>query len=160
MRKKLLNSVKHLSNTHGSWINLRAREKEVSPSIFLFGNLSHQNITSPSLMPLDIEISLKTWSPVLLKLTALFLWLLHLKVNLRLVFLKKVKLENMPSLLSPLVSNKWSFAAIKLMKRVSTILNKDITKSKKKSVNSWKKSDINPKLFNSSQFQDGTETIC
>ena len=51
---------KVLSNTPGSSINLRPREKEELPLILHFGNSSQKNQFSPSLMLQDTEISLKT----------------------------------------------------------------------------------------------------
>jgi hypothetical protein len=57
MRKKLLNLEKLHSNMHGLWINLKVRDKEVSPLISHFGSSSLQNITSPLLMPLVTETS-------------------------------------------------------------------------------------------------------
>jgi hypothetical protein len=134
LRKKLLIWENHPSNTHGLWINLNHKEKEVLPLISLFGNSKLLNIISPSLMPQDTEISSRTWSLVLPKLIAPFLWLPHLKVNSKLVFPNKDKPENMPFFPSLWVLNKWSFAKTKLIKRLSTILKKDITKSKKKSL--------------------------
>merc|ERR1712070_868304 len=59
-RKKPKKWVKLPSNTLGYSINSRPREKEVSPSISLFGNSSLLPPSSPSLMPQDTEISLRT----------------------------------------------------------------------------------------------------
>jgi len=160
LRKKLLIWVNHPSNTHGLWINLSHKEKEVSPLISPFGNSKPQNITSPSLMPQDTETSSRTWSLVLPKLIAPFLWLPHLKVNSKQVSPNKDKPDNTPSFHSLWVSNKWLFAQTRLIKKPSTILKTDTTKSKRKSLNSWRKSDINQKPFHSSQFLDGLETTC
>ncbi len=160
MRRKLLNKEKHLSNMLGLWTNLSQKEKEVSPLIFHSGSLNHLNITSPLLMLLATEISSRTWSLVLLKLIVPFLWLPHLKVNSRLVFLKKDKPENTLFLPSPSVLSKWSFVATRWTKKPSTSLNPDMNKLKKKSLNSWRKSDINPIPSHSSQFPDGTVTTC
>jgi hypothetical protein len=89
-----------------------------------------------------------------------FLWLLPHKVNSKPVSQKKDKLDNTLFFHSPSVSNKWLFAWTKWMKNQSTSHHQDTIKLKKKSKDFWKKSDINPNKFHSSQFQDGTETIC
>jgi hypothetical protein len=70
MKKKLLKWEKLPSNTLGLWISSSLSEKEVSPSISPFGSSKPPNITSPSSMPQDTEISSRTWSLVPLKLIA------------------------------------------------------------------------------------------
>lgn len=160
MRKKLPISERLHSSMLGLWTSLRAKEKEVSLLTSLSGSSNHPNITSPLLMPLDTEISSRTWSLVLLKLIAPSSWLPHPKVNSRLVSQKKDKLDNTLFLLSLSVSSKWSFAATRWTKRLSTSLKKDTTKSRRKFLNSWKKLDTSPMLSHSSQFQDGTVTTC
>lgn len=159
-RKKLPIWENHPSNTLGLWINLSPKEKEVSPLISPFGNLKPQNITSPSLMPQDTEISSRTWSLVPHKLIVPFLWLPHLKVNSKPVFPNKDKPDNTPFFHSLWVSNKWLFVKTKSIKNPWTTLKKDTTKLKKKSLISWRKSDINQMLFHSSQSLDGLETTC
>jgi len=160
MKKKLPKWVNLRSNTLGLWTNLRVNDKEESPSISPFGNSKPPNITSPSSMPRDTEISSRTWSLVLPKLIVPSLWSLHPQVNSKPVSQKTDKPENMPFSHSPLVSSKWSFAWTKLMKNQSTILKKDIYKSKKKLKVSWKKLVTNQMKFHSSQSQDGVETTC
>merc|ERR1711935_950584 len=67
-RRKPEKWVKNLSSTHGFSINSRQIEKEVSPSISLFGNSSQRRVSSPLSMLPDIEISSRTRSLVLPKL--------------------------------------------------------------------------------------------
>ena len=57
MRRKPLISENLPSNTPGLWTSSRAKEKEVSPLIFLSGSSKPRNITSPSLMPQVTETS-------------------------------------------------------------------------------------------------------
>lgn len=59
-KTKPIKWVKDHSNMLGFLITSRQKEKEVSPSISPFGNSKPTNITSPSLMLLDIETSSKT----------------------------------------------------------------------------------------------------
>ena len=131
-KKKPPKWVKLPSNTLGLWTSLRAREKEVSPSISPFGSSKPPNITSPSLMPQDTETSSRTWLPELPKLIAPSSWSPHPKVNSKPVSQKTDKPENMPSSLSPSVLSKWLFAWTKWTKNQSTSPKKDTTKSRKK----------------------------
>lgn len=59
------------SNMLGSWIVWKLQGKEVSLLIFLYGNSRLGKIMLLSSTPQDTEISSKTWSQELLKLTVL-----------------------------------------------------------------------------------------
>jgi hypothetical protein len=90
----------------------------------------------------------------------LFSWSHLLKVNSKQVFLKKVKLDNMPFLHSHSVWNKWLSVLTKWIKKLSILPKADTSKSRNKSPISWRKLVTNLKLSNSSLFPDGMVTIC
>lgn len=64
--------TKDHSNMLGSWIVWKLQDKGVSLLIFLYGNSRLEKIMLLLSMPQDTEISLKTWSQELLKLTVLY----------------------------------------------------------------------------------------